>query len=137
MNKARTLRSTYMSSGGNLLPNFMPVSFFRRASPLTFQSLFFFFVCVFAPFSKDFKGSAERKILAFFSGSSLFLPQKKKNRIGRSGSFFGFSGKGIYGNAGSFLSRLQACISFLRRFRQNWRTSVCALIAETFCCSYD
>ena len=37
------------------------------------------FLCVFALFSKDFKGSAERKILVFFAGSLLFEQKKSKD----------------------------------------------------------
>ena len=50
--------------------------FFRF--PRFFRSaVFLAFLCVFALFSKDFKGSAGRKILAFFGASSLFLPKKQ------------------------------------------------------------
>ena len=58
------------------------------SSLFSFSSLFCFavflaFLCVFALFSKDFKGSAGRKILAFFGASSLFC---QKAGIGGSGS---------------------------------------------------
>ena len=42
-------------------------------------AMFLAFLCVFPFFSQDSRGSAERKILAFFGGSSLFL-QKRKSR---------------------------------------------------------
>ena len=53
-----------------------------RVAFLVFLAFFvlrfsFLFLCVFSLFSKDFKGSAERKILAFFGGSSLFLAKKQ------------------------------------------------------------
>ena len=40
-------------------------------------AIFLAFLCVFPFFSRDFKGSAERKVLAVFGGSSLF---KQKSR---------------------------------------------------------
>ena len=52
-----------------ILVFFVFFAFFRFAVFLAFFGVFPFF-------SKDFKGSAERKILAFFGGSSLFLPKK-------------------------------------------------------------
>ena len=56
----------------------------RQGNPRFFRfprffcfAVFLVFLCVFALFSKDFKASAGRKILAFFGGSSLFLPKKQ------------------------------------------------------------
>ena len=57
---------------------------YLQITALTFPFLrfavFLALLCVFALFSKDFKSSAERKIPAFFGGSSLFfffLPNKQ------------------------------------------------------------
>ena len=68
----------------------------KPVTSLTFQSLLFFVFLAFsvlrfsllscaffALLSKDFKGSAERKILAFFQGILAFFP--KKGWIGGSG----------------------------------------------------
>ena len=38
-----------------------------------------FFLCVFALFSEDFKGSAKEENPRFFRGSSLFYPKKNKD----------------------------------------------------------
>ena len=63
------------SRNPRILASFVFLAFFRFA-------VFLAFLCVFALFSKDFTGSAERKS-SFFSGDPRFFA--KKARIGGSG----------------------------------------------------
>ena len=64
--------------------------FFRFPRFCRFAVFPFFFLCISALSSKDFKGSAERTILAFFLGVPLFCPPQKKQGLegqGRHGRF--------------------------------------------------
>ena len=61
----------------------LPHSRFFRFPRFFRFAVFLAFLCVFALFSKGFKGSAGRKIHAFFGGSSLFFPNKKQGLEGQ------------------------------------------------------
>ena len=133
----------YMSGGRNLLPKFMSISFFigngrgtvgKRTGPKwskmskrPFWSKWPYSELDFSiretkmdqngPFLVHF--GLKRPILVHLGPPTVLSP---------------FLISGVYlernlWNAGSFLSRLQECISFLRRFRQKWRTSVLALFS--------
>ena len=56
--------------------------------------IFLAFLCVFPSFSKDFRGSAKRKTLAFFGKTLGF---SKKARVGGSGIWL------IFAKAGGFI----------------------------------
>ena len=93
-------------------------------STLTLQSLLFSisllfsfsdflaFLCVFPPSSKDFRGSAKRKTLAFFGGFPCFFQKSKGWRVRDQGVFIEkglfFTAKGLTkgrGGGGSLKSQ--------------------------------
>ena len=76
------LLENFNPGGRSDLPILVFFFFVFLAFLILWFSLFFF--CVrFALLSKDFKDSAERTILAFFGGSSLFYKQKKQGLEGQ------------------------------------------------------